>query len=326
MKKALITGVSGQDGSYMAELLLSKGYQVFGTIRVGGNKGYTPLGVNVLEVDFLDQSSIKEAIGVSNPDEVYNFAGISDLKTAYEHPDLTLKINHIAVDILLKESLCVNSKVRFLQASSSEVFSPSEIPINENFPRDMYTKNPYARAKLLTDIDVIQHNRDSKGTFSCSAFLFNHDSIRRDKGVLKKIAKALVDIKHGKDEVLKVGNLDAKRDWGAAEDYVGAMWRMLQQDRPEDLVLASGELHSVRDFINKACQILGFDIVWQGEGLNEFATDGQGKKIIEVVGEFYRPQAGYPKVGDISKAKSHIYWEPSRSFDELTTVMIGSML
>ncbi|MDO8618069.1 MAG: GDP-mannose 4,6-dehydratase [Candidatus Uhrbacteria bacterium] len=307
MKKALITGVAGQDGSYLAEFLLAKGYEVFGLVKPRSDVRYVPKEVNTLSGDLADFDSLKIAVKQSTPDEVYNLAGVTDLKTAYAEPEMTWKINYESVGVLFEASLAVNPHVRFLQASSSEIFVPSSSPLNEDSPRDWETKNPYAIAKMSADRDFIVGSRDKQGAYACSAFLFNHESPRRpEAAIIKKITRTLAKIKLGLASRLTIGNVDASRDWGFAGDYVEAMWKMLQLDAPQDFVIASGKLHTVRDAITIAAQALGLEF----------------NKIIEVSPEFYRPTEPNPKVGDITKAEKILGWTPKTDFRSLIEMMV----
>lgn len=327
MKRALVTGISGQDGSYLAELLLSKGYEVFGLARPDSNLGNVPSGVTTLHGDLGDDSSIKIAVGNSRPDEVYNLGGVSDHKTAFTFPEKTLNINYRSIGVLLNESFKVNKNVRFLQASSSDIFLASEHLLNEDSARDWKTQNPYARAKMMADRDFIEGLRREKKAFACSAILFTHESPRRsEKGVGRKIVKTLVKIKLGLEKCLQIGNLDMCRDWGFAGDYTLAMWRMLQTNMPEDLVIASGQIHSIKDWISISTRVLGISLVWYDEGVRAYALDGRGNKIVEVVPDFYKPTDRYFKVGDIHKAEQVIHWKPKVNFEELLEMMIKSDL
>ncbi len=311
MKKALITGIAGQDGSYLAELLLAKGYEVFGLVKQGSDVRYVPKAVNILSGDLADFDSLKAAVKQCVPDEVYNLAGVTDLKTAYAEPEMTWKINYESVGVLLEASLAVNPRVRFLQASSSEIFVPSSFPLNEDSPRDWDTKNPYAIAKMSADRDFIVGSRDKHGAYACSAFLFNHESPRRpEAAIIKKITRTLAKIKLGLASRLTIGNVDASRDWGFAGDYVEAMWKMLQLDAPQDFVIASGKLHTVRDAIMIVAKMLGLEF----------------DKIVEVSPEFYRPTEPNPKVGDITKAEKILGWKPTVDFRSLIEMMVKSDL
>ncbi len=326
-KRALITGIGGQDGSYLAEFLIEKGYEVFGLARPDKDLGFVPKGVSIISGDLTDESSIQNAVQKSIPDEIYNLAGVTDLKTAYEQPEMTLKVNDKNIHILLDEALIVNSSVRFLQASSSEIFLPSEAPLDENSARDWQTTNPYAKAKLMADRDIVQASRADKGVFACSAILFNHESPRRsEKSVIRKITKTFAKIKLGQAPLLEIGNIELSRDWGFAGDYVRAMWSMLQQDKPEDFVIATGKIHSVKDVINVAAQTVGIELSWQGEGMEMLATDSAGKKIVQVNPEFYRPAEQYPKIGNIQKAEKTLGWKPEVDFQGLIEMMVRSEL
>ena len=325
MKRALITGIAGQDGSYMAELLLSKGYHVFGLVQEGGNTRYVPQGAKVTYGDLRDPQSLTALVAESQPDEVYNLAGITDLKTAYEQPELAMKINYESVGVLLNESIRVNPHVHFLQASSSEIFIPSETPLNEDSPRDWDTTNPYARAKMMADRDFVALARERGGRFACSAILFNHESPRRpEASVLRKITSTLAAIARGKEKRLRIGNVTMKRDWGFAPDYVRAMHAMLQREEPEDFIIATGQLHSVQETIVAAAGVLGITLTWRGEGMGICAYDDTGKRVVEVDPAFYKAAEPFPKVGDVHKAAQTIGWEPETSFDSLIQILVDS--
>ncbi|MCR4329090.1 MAG: GDP-mannose 4,6-dehydratase [Candidatus Roizmanbacteria bacterium] len=326
-KKALITGVAGQDGSYLAELLLSKGYQVFGLAHVGSRTDYVPPEVDLTFGELTDQVCVEALVKRSIPDEVYNLASITDLKIAFEHPELTFKINYEAVGFLLNTTFKINPQARFLQASSSEVFELSPTSLNEDSLRCWDTANPYAKAKMMADRDFILHAREHDGNFACSALLFNHESPRcRESRALKKITRTLVDIVRGHQTSLNLGNLAALRDWGFAPDYVRALWQMLQVDSPEDLVLATGKTHSIEEAIILSAGLLGLSLVWHGEGPERYACDTSGIQRVLVAPDFYRPAEHYPRVGDIRKAKETINWEPSIDFSSLIKLMTEASL
>ena len=322
-KTALITGVNGQDGYYLAELLLKKGYKVFGLVKnKNDNFGHVSKGVVVLYGDLGNIGSLKSIVSRSNPDEVYNLAGISDLKTAFQFPRETMKINFKAVCRFLDECLKTNPKVRFLQASSSEIFKQSSKLLNEKSIRNWQTDNPYARAKMEAD-KYIENVRKNKNAFVCSAILFNHESPRRSvKFVTRKITLTLVKIKLGLAECLELGNLESKRDWGFAGDYVEAMWKMLQSGKPEDFVIATGEAHSIKEFINVACDVLSIKISWRGKGIKTGGVDKNGRVIVKINPDFYRPTERYNKVGDTTKAKKILKWKPKTSFRQLVKMMV----
>ena len=327
MKRALVTGITGQDGSYLAELLISKEYEVFGLARAGSSQKNVPRGVTILTGDLGVHDSLRVAVAESKPDEVYNLGGVSDHKTAFAFPKKTLNINYRGVGVLLGESLEMNKNVRFLQASSSDVFLPSEHSLNEDSARDWKTKNPYAQAKMMADRDFVAGLREKENVFACSAMLFTHESPRRlEKGVGRKIVKTLVKIKLNLEKSLQIGNLAMCRDWGFAGDYALAMWRMLQTDTPEDLVIATGKVHSIKDWINTAAQVLDIKLFWHGEGVNAYAVDDANSKIVEVVSEFYKPTEKHFKVGNIFKAEQTIHWKPKVNFEELVEMMVKSDL
>jgi len=325
MKRALITGIAGQDGSYMAELLLVGDYHVFGLVQPSSDERYIPEGAKIVYGDLTDVQSIKTLITESMPDEVYNFAGITDLKTAFADPVRTMKINYESVETLIKETMQANSKARFLQASSSEIFLPSPDPLAEDSPRDWETENPYARAKMMADRDFVALARERGGRFACSAILFNHESPRRpEASVLRKITSTLAAIARGKEERLRIGNVTMKRDWGFAPDYVRAMHAMLQREEPEDFIIATGQLHSVQETIVAAAGVLGITLTWRGEGMGICAYDDTGKRVVEVDPAFYKAAEPFPKVGDVHKAAQTIGWEPETSFDSLIQILVDS--
>ncbi len=324
MKKTLITGVGGQDGRYLAELLLANGYRVFGLVQKGTDVSQISDSVEMLYGDLEDHDSLRKIVETTVPDEVYNLAGVSDLKTAYAHPEMTMNVNYRSVEVLLEATLKANPRARFLQASSSEIFLPSPRPLDETSPRDWDTENPYAKAKMMADRDHIEVAR-AHGAFACSAFLFTHTSPRSsEKAVSRKITQTLSRIKRGREQCLRIGNVDTKRDWGFAGDYVEAMWRMLQQDVPEDLIIATGRTHSVKDFVNIATQFLYMNLVWHGSGVDTYAVDKDGRKVVVVDPEFYKESDSYFKVGNTQKAKRAIGWEPKVDFTQLVEMMVRS--
>lgn len=321
MKRALITGISGQDGSYLAELLLGKGYQVYGLLQADADARYVPSNAQRVIGDLTDFESLKKTVTDIVPDEVYNCAGITDLKTAYADPGATRKINYESVGVLLEESIQVNPQVRFLQLSSSEIFVPSPEPLHEGSPRDWQTQNPYAEAKMMADRDFIERFRN-EGSYACSAILFNHESPRRpESSLLRKVTSTIARIARGQEECLYVGNVDAERDWGYAGDYVVAMHLMLQQKLPSDFVIASGVAHSVRDAITASASVHSMELYWEGGGEEVIARDQTGTVRVRVNKEFYRPTEMYPKRGDISKITRELHWEPQTDFKSLITMM-----
>lgn len=322
MKKALITGIAGQDGSYLSEILLSKGYEVFGLAKKGTDMKYVPKRVRVISGDMTDFESLKAAVREAKPDRVYNLAGITDLKTAYEKPELTMKVNCEAVGVLLAEALAMNPQARFLQASSSLVFLPSSAPLSENSPLDSRSTNPYVMAKVQADKDIIQSARKEENAFACSAFLFNHESPRRpETSAGKKITTTLAKISLGMVECLRVGNLADRRDFGFAGDYAQALCEMLELPAAEDLVIASGEPHSILDIVTISAAALGMKLKWHGEGINSYATDESGAKRVAVDPTLYRPAEPEVRIGDTAKAQKMLGWKPKVDFTALILMM-----
>jgi GDPmannose 4,6-dehydratase len=322
MKRALVTGVAGQDGTYLAELLVAKGCEVFGMTRDRSNLARVPGEVKCVPGDLADHQSIRAIVSVARPDEVYHLGGVTDLETAFSDPAATMRINYDSVRVLLDACVRINPNVRFLQASSSEVFLPSPAPLSECSPRDWETINPYAAAKMRADRDIIAEHRSKKAGFACSAFLFNHDSPRRsEKSALRKITRTFAAIRHGLATSLVIGNVELFRDWGYAREYVEAMWMMLQIDNPEDLVLASGVPSQVKDAVNIAAKYHGIELSWHGKGVDAFASDRSGRRIVTVAPDLYRPAEALPKVGDISKAGRVIGWRPATDFRSLVEMM-----
>jgi GDPmannose 4,6-dehydratase len=258
-------------------------------------------------------------------DEIYNYAAISDLGTAKKNPEETVKINHDAVGLIFEKASELNPKVRLYQASSSQMFDTSSFPQNEETSFD--PRNIYAEAKIAAYKDFVLGLR-AKGIFSCSGFLFNHESPRREERfVTGKIVRTLARIKLGIiDTSLELGNMDMERDWSFAGDFVGAAYLMLQADKPSDYVLASGVLHTVREFVEVSAKHLGLKITWHGEGVDEYGTDEKGKVIIKVNKDFYAPKETFKMVGDISKIQKDLAWKPRVSFDELVGMMVSGAL
>ncbi len=312
MKKALITGITGQDGSYLAELLLDKGYEVHGLVRRLStpnteNIKHLVEKVNLISGDLLDQKSLQDAILESEPDEVYNLAAQSFVKTSWNQAVLTGEYTAIGVTRMLEAIRAVNSKVRFYQASSSEMFGKvTETPQKET--TRFYPRSPYGVAKVYGHYITVNY-RESYDMFACSGILFNHESPRRGiEFVTRKITNAVARIEAGLQTHLELGNLDPKRDWGFAGDYVEAMWHMLQQDSPDDYVIATGQTHSVEDFVRLAFEAVGI-------------TDW--KKYVNANNqEFMRPAEVDTLIGDYSKAKQAFGWEPKTSFKDLVEMMV----
>jgi GDPmannose 4,6-dehydratase len=333
MKKALITGITGQDGSYLAELLLQKGYEVHGVIRRSSSFNtkridhlYTDPHNQEVKLflhygDMCDSSNLNRLIEKIHPDEIYNLAAQSHVKVSFEVPEYTAETDGVGTLRILDAIKETGINTRFYQASTSELFGKvQEIPQTEKTP--FYPRSPYAVAKLYAYWIVVNY-REAYNLYACNGILFNHESPRRGETfVTRKITIAASAIKTGKQECLYVGNLDAKRDWGYAPDFVEGMWLMLQQEKPDDYVLATGETHTVREFIEKSFLRLGTTIVWEGEEDKEIGTCSKtGKTIICVDPKYYRPTEVELLLGDPSKAKKQLGWEPKVTFEKLVTIM-----
>ena len=310
MKKALITGITGQDGSYLAEFLLEKGYEVYGMVRRSSTVNYERIShiqnqVTLVQGDLLDQNSLIEALRVAEPEEVYNLGAQSFVPTSWNQPVLTGEFTALGVTRLLEAIRTVNPKIRFYQASSSEMFGKiQETPQNEKTP--FYPRSPYGVAKVYGHWITVNY-RESYGMFCCSGILFNHESPRRGfEFVTKKVTHAAAKIKFGLQDKLIMGNLDARRDWGYAGDYVEAMWLMLQQNEPDDYVIATGVSHSVRDLVRLAFDYVGLS--WE--------------KHVENDPKFLRPAEVDVLLGDARKAKAKLEWQPKVSFDGLVKMMV----
>ncbi len=338
MKKALITGITGQDGSYLAEFLLEKGYQVHGVVR--RSSSFNTERIDHIYKDphnesaklFLhygdlgDSSNISRLIEKIQPDEIYNLGAQSHVRVSFDMPEYTSDIDGIGTLRILDAIRDSKKPVKFYQASSSEMFGKvQEIPQKETTP--FYPCSPYGCAKVFSYWITVNY-RESYNLFACNGILFNHESPRRGKTfVTRKITCGLSRIKLGKEEKLFLGNLDAKRDWGYAKDYVEGMWKMLQADTPSDYVLATGQTYSVRDFVEIAAKQLGMNIEWQGEGIDEKGIDTlTGKTIIEIDEKYFRPTEVDLLIGDASKAKKELGWESKTSFEELVKLMVESDL
>ena len=335
MKKALITGITGQDGSYLAELLLGKGYQVhgikrrsslFNTARI--DHLYQDPHVEHQNLmlhygDLTDTSSLIRVLQQVQPDELYNLAAQSHVKVSFEEPEYTANSDAIGTLRLLEaiRTLGLGNKTRFYQASTSEMFGlVRETPQRETTP--FYPRSPYGVAKLYAYWITVNY-RESYGMHACNGILFNHESPRRGETfVTRKITRALARIKVGLQDKLYLGNLDAKRDWGHARDYVEMMWLMLQQDEPQDYVIATGHQYSVREFIDRAAEPLGMDLRWKGEGVDEQGIDAEGRVIVAVDPRYFRPAEVDTLLGDASKAHRDLGWKPRIGFAELVSEMV----
>jgi len=310
MKKALITGITGQDGSYLAEFLLSKGYKVYGLVRRSSNINLERIlhlkdKIELIQGDLLDDNSLINAVQTAEPDEVYNLAAQSFVPTSWSQPILTGEFTALGVTRMLEAIRVVNPRIRFYQASSSEMFGKAvETPQNEKTP--FYPRSPYGVAKVYGHWITVNY-RESYGMFCCSGILFNHESPRRGlEFVTRKVTNAVARIKLGLQQELRIGNLEAKRDWGYAGDYVRAMWLMLQQDEPDDYVVATGKTHSVQELVEIAFDYVGLD--W--------------RKYTVVDSKFVRPAEVDLLLGDASKARQKLGWHPTISFEEMIRMMV----
>jgi GDPmannose 4,6-dehydratase len=331
MKVALITGVTGQDGSYLAELLLEKGYEVHGIVRrsslintyridhIYDNERFT-----LHYGDLTDATNIIGVIKKVEPDEIYNLGAQSHVKVSFETPEYTGNVDGLGTLRILEavRLLGMEDSVRIYQASTSELYGlVQEVPQRETTP--FYPRSPYGVAKLY-GYWIVKNYRESYGLHASSGILFNHESPRRGETfVTRKITRGLSRISTGQQNVLSLGNLDARRDWGHAKDFVKAMWLMLQQDEPDDYVIATGEQYSVRDFVDAAAPYFGMKIEWMGEGLNEVGYDWNTKRpVIKVDPKYFRPAEVQSLLGDATKAKEKLGWEPETSFTELIEDMV----
>ena len=327
-KHALITGITGQDGAYLAKLLLEKNYQVYGLIARRGTDTTGRLHelgiagqVHLLDGDLIDPSSMIRALEKSKAEEVYNLGAQSFVATSWDQPILTAEVTGVSVVKMLEALRIVNPKARFYQASTSEMFGQIQEPLqSERTP--FHPRSPYGVAKLYGHWITINY-RESFGMHASSGILFNHESpLRGTEFVTRKITVALARIRHGLQDVLELGNLDSKRDWGFAGDYVRAMWAMLQQEQPDDYVIATGETWTVRQFVEKAAVHAGFDMEWRGEAEQTQGVDRKsGKTIVRVNPAFYRPAEVDVLIGDPAKANQKLGWKREVSFDALVQMM-----
>jgi GDPmannose 4,6-dehydratase len=333
MKKALITGITGQDGSYLAELLLEKGYEVHGIIRRASTFNtsridhlYVDPHVNGVKMflhygDLSDSSNIYALLNKIKPDEIYNLAAQSHVRVSFDIPEYTANITALGTLRVLDAIKELGLKSKFYQASSSEMFGKvMETPQTENTP--FYPRSPYGCSKVFA-YWITKNYRESYGIFASNGILFNHESPRRGETfVTRKITRGLARIKLGLDDCLYLGNLDSKRDWGYAKDFVEGMWMMLQHDMADDFVLATGETHTVREFVEESCKYLGFNLKWQGTDLAEEGIDElTGKTIIKIDEKYFRPAEVDLLLGDASKAKKILGWKPRTTFKELVELM-----
>ncbi len=329
MKQALITGITGQDGSYLAELLLQKGYKVYGIMRRKsivdyGNVVHIKQNIHFIYADMTDLASLIHAVKISQPDEVYNLAAQSFVATSWEQPFATADIDAIGVMNILEAVRLVKPEAHFYQAATSEMFGKvQEMPQTERTP--FYPRSPYGVAKLY-GYWITKNYRESFGMFACSGILFNHESERRGlEFVTRKITYAAACIRQGVQDCLELGNLDAKRDWGHASDYVYAMWLLLQNKKPEDYVIASNETRTVREFVQAAFDCAGIALAWEGEGIREVGRNqADGSVVVKVNPEFFRPAEVELLWGNPSKAEKELGWKRTVSFEDLVGRMVKS--
>ncbi len=327
MKRALITGITGQDGSYLSELLLEKGYEVYGIMRRKsvvdyGNVEHIKDKLNFIYADMTDVVSLIRAMRISQADEVYNLAAQSFVATSWEQPLATADIDALGVTNMLEAIRTVKPEARFYQASTSEMFGlVQEMPQKETTP--FYPRSPYGVAKLYGHW-ITKNYRESYDMYACSGILFNHESERRGlEFVTRKITDAVARIKLGVQDHVELGNMDSKRDWGHSKDYVHAMWLMLQQDKADDYVVATGETRTVREFVELAFGHVGIDVEWKGEGVDEIGVDkATGKTIVKVNPKFFRPAEVDVLLGDPAKAESTLGWKREISFSQLVERMV----
>jgi len=338
MKKALVTGITGQDGSYLTEYLLGKGYEVHGIIRRSSSFNtdridhlYKDPHVNGVKLflhygDLSDGSNIARLLKKIKPDEIYNLGAQSHVRVSFDIPEYTGDVDGLGTLRILDAIKESGIKTKFYQASSSELFGKvQETPQTETTP--FYPRSPYGCAKLYA-FWITKNYRESYGLFACNGILFNHESPRRGETfVTRKITRGFARILSGKDKCLYLGNLDAKRDWGYAKDYVKAMWLMLQQKMPDDYVIATGETHSVREFIEECAKILKIDLRWKGKGGNEVGYDRKTKRVfIKIDSKYYRPAEVDLLLGNPAKARKNLKWQSKTKFKELVKIMLEADL
>jgi len=331
MKRALITGVTGQDGSYLAELLLEKGYEVYGIMRRKsvvdyGNAEHIKDKIHFIYADMTDMTSLVNAMKISQADEVYNLAAQSFVGTSWEQPLTTTEIDALGVTNMLEAIRIIKPEARFYQASTSEMYGKvQEMPQTEQTP--FYPRSPYAVAKVY-GFWITKNYRESFGMYACNGILFNHESERRGKEfVTRKISDAVARIRLGVQECVELGSLDAKRDWGHAKDYVYAMWLLLQQEQADDFVIATNETRTVREFAEMAFKHAGIDIEWQGEGVDEIGIDkATGNMVVKVNPMFFRPAEVEVLLGNPAKAEGKLGWKRKIPFTELVKRMVENDL
>ncbi len=329
-KRALITGITGQDGSYLAEHLLSLGYEVWGLLRRSSSDPTSRLRTLIPSKKFhlcygnlRDSASLARALETSKPDEIYNLAAQSDVGISFLCPEETLEIDYFGLGRLVHEAMKIVPRARIYQASTSEMYGSTPPPQNEKSP--FVPVSPYGEAKLKAHEDFVVSYREKHGLYICSGILFNHESPRRGEHfVTRKITISLAKIKLGLQKSFALGNLEAKRDWGFAGDYVQMMHLMLQQKKPDDFVIATGVSHTVREFVEATARALDMKITWKGSGLKEIGVDEKGSTILSIDKKFYRPREVNWLRGDPSKAAKKLGWKPKTSFEELVQMMAKS--
>lgn len=328
MKKAFITGLTGQDGSYLAEFLLEKGYEVHGIVRRASVFNTARIehlmkDIHTYHGDMIDSSNLNRLMEKIQPDEIYNLAAQSHVQVSFDVPEFTADVDGLGTLRLLDTIRELRSNTRFYQASTSELFGglPETAPQSEKTP--FYPKSPYGAAKLYAYWITVNF-REAYDLYACNGILFNHESPRRGETfVTKKITRAVARIAQGRQDKLSLGNLDAKRDWGYAKDYVEAMWLMLQQEQPDDFVIATGETHTVREFTELAFRHIGVELAWEGEGVEEKAYDRKTNRLlVEVNPKYFRPAEVEFLWGDPSKAKEKLGWTNKTSFERLVEIMM----
>jgi GDPmannose 4,6-dehydratase len=334
-KKALVTGITGQDGSYLAELLLSKGYQVWGIIRRSSSFNTARLDtiyqdphaadrrLHLIYGDLNDASSLNKILKIVRPDEIYNLGAQSHVRVSFDIPEYTAEVTGVGTVRLLEAMRELELNARFYQASSSELYGKAtEIPQRETTP--FYPRSPYAAAKAYA-FYITRNYREAYSIFAVNGILFNHESPRRGETfVSRKITRAVGRIKHGLQDRLYLGNLEAKRDWGFAGDYVDAMWRMLQVDDPDDYVIATGETHSVREFCELAFSYAGLPLTWHGSIADEKGLGPDGRVLVEIDPRYFRPTEVDMLLGDCTKAQTKLGWKPTVNFSTLVRSMVDA--
>jgi GDPmannose 4,6-dehydratase len=329
MKTALITGITGQDGAYLSKLLIEKGYEVHGAYRRSSEANFNRIKflgigdkINYVPMELLELTNIYSTIEKIQPDEIYNLGAQSSVPASFEEPIFTAEVTGLGILRILEGVRAINPKIKVYQASSSEMFGKvGELPQKEETP--FHPRSPYAVSKVFAHYAAVNY-RESYGLFVCCGILFNHESpLRGSEFVTRKITQSVARFRLGLQKEIRLGNLNSSRDWGYAPEYVEAMWLMLQQSEPDDYVIATGETHSVREFVQAAFETIGVDLEWSGEGADERGIDkANGATVIKVDPQFFRPADADYLVGDHSKATNKLGWSPKTSFKELVSIMV----